>query len=164
MKAPIEPSDIKAGDTIERHWRVTVTTMPVARVKGSLAYSPEDYCMGLDTTDGESFYLLDRPTPPVELPEVATWGWLTYRDTDYPSANPTVELGEWKSRRDRVTVLDVHGSTSVPSAWVTAFTPATAIPTEALDELRHRHETRHLLIGDLNAFFAAVDKANGATS
>lgn len=150
MKEPIALADIKAGDLI--------------RVEQELDKAHEFRAARDQERNGwGDYYLLDRPKPAVELPTEPTLGWLTYRDTDYPSANPTIELGEWKARADRATVLDVHGLTSVPLAWAIAFTPAAAVPTAALDELREYINGLDFpntpACRRIDKFLAAVDEA-----
>lgn len=158
VKRPIEPSEIRKGDLI----RFERLSEGVERAV-EFVYENDNYRSSLASG---TYYLLDRPAPAVELPTEPTWGWLTYRDTDFPSANPTVEYGEWKARHDRATALDVHGSTSVPLQWVTAFTPATAVPTEALARLERAMDNWRMdasygsMATDVSHFLAAVDEAS----
>lgn len=161
MKRPIAVADVLPGDTVERHWLGTVLSMPVARVSNGLLYSPEDYCLGVG--DDADLYLLDRPTPPVELPTEPT---LAYVSGDWSGPS---RLAVWLVERDSTSTwlrpVDNEGDTDrTVGAAVTSFTPATAVPTEALNRLRHQYVTRGMLIGDVKAFLADVAEANGGAS
>jgi hypothetical protein len=124
MKRPIEPSEIRTGDLIRREigdsaqeWRVGATWKAPWRPHGT-------------------YYLLDRPTPPVELPKEPTLGWAT-----------------WGSEGNILAVWDLYGPADTSAgelravdscgcraggdpSKVTAFTQAVAVPKSALDELR----------------------------
>lgn len=172
MKEPIEPSEIRAGDTIERHWLGTVTKMPIARITqhDTHAYSPEGYCMGLAQENGALFFLIDRPKPAVELPTEPTLGWLDFTASNGGQAHA---LATW-----RVATVGMDGSTHAVNEWghmvsdidekVTAFTPATAAPTDALEDLRAvvgraNRRGQDVTARTVTAFLAAVDEANGRT-
>lgn len=163
-KTPIDPSEIRAGDTIERHWMGTVMTMPVARLsaKGGLAYSPEGYCVGLTTEDGEKFFLLDRPVPPVSLPTEPTLGWLTWYAGEESSglgAHRTL-LGIYH-RMGNGDITDEAAAGAWGAQDVIAFTRATAVPIEALDRLRSDVADWPPMSPNsvLGRFLAAVDEA-----
>lgn len=158
MKTPIKPSEIRKGDLIRIEW--TRSQCGSSRALEYVALSDK---MGmrrkLDSLEWHeaSHYLLDRPTPVVDLPSEPTLGWLTYDSGDQGGST----LGHWYRFNSHIAHDNCAGSYS--HEYITAFTPATAVPTEALNELRktattHNGADCHLHTG-LSRFLAAIDKA-----
>ena len=162
MKRPIEVADIRAGDLIRwegecdsaREWRSASNATPWS-------------------TEAGQHYLLDRPEPAVELPTVPTLGWVTVSHDGFQH-NPAVAfVGPWQSGSDGMlaggyeTGCRTLSGTFSGSEFITAFTPATAVPTEALDALRADGLTDGCCVGchlhaAVRTFLAAVDAANRA--
>jgi hypothetical protein len=155
MKEPIDSDLLRVGDLVRwesavsddaREWRVT---------------EPDSVQM----TPRGLWFLLDRPTPAVDLPTEPTLGWASGR-TEY-GVEVSNLFGSWAQPTDLLnrtghTYADDHGLVHLKAREVTAFTPATAVPTEALDRLRAEHS--HDQPGacpDVIDFLAAVDAANG---
>lgn len=147
----IQPWEIRVGDLIrcEAHAGTTIGDSLTAsewRADGT----EEAKAMGGTST----YYLLDRPKPAVVLPTTQTLGWI---ETIYD----TRILQFWSD-------VNRCAETSNGARWnlekeVTAFTPATAIPTEALDLLRYRLKTGAVAQSGTRAvkdFLAAVDNAS----
>lgn len=148
MKTPINPLHIRRHDLI--------------RVEQEAEKAHEYRATENAQRDGWGHYfLLERPaTPPLELPSVPTLGWA--------SANFDTRL--------IATTGDGHGGTDindggyVDSKYITAFTPAVAVPASALDELRlyvtGLDDLPILRSAERAAarFLAAVDAANGDAS
>lgn len=113
-------------------------------------------------------FLLDRPTPPVELPAAPTLGWV--------STDDGAELDIWQLHPDDriacVSLPEAPGIDGTLADEITAFTAATAVPNESLDALRHymsgfsfTDEYRATPAqARIAAFLAAVDSANGTPS
>lgn len=174
MKQPIQPEDIRKGDLIRAEWSKEADAAYEFR-----AVRDRDTMGVRRGLDGElsgwagadSFYLLDRPTPPVELPGQFVLGWIHHEDER--------TLGAW--RHD----IDVDEGMQ-PAAYgvvgwdlwdkdtyynVTAFTEAVAVPKAALDDLRAVYrkgrygspaEACRLLTQSVVDLLAAVDEANGS--
>jgi hypothetical protein len=155
MRTPIEPCDIRAGDVIRYE-----PTQPadlaavefIAKMDG-YGYMPKAFGQHL---------LLARPKPAVELPTEPALGWLGVTDTGKAnlSLSPGRVLGVFKNRE---TLVDGGPAGSWSHEFVTAFTPATAVPTSALDELRatlHSVKEAGERREDIGDFLAAVDEAN----
>ncbi len=103
------------------------------------------------------------PSPRVNLPTEPTLGWASGK-TEY-GTEVSNAFGSWAQPADLLnrtghTYADGHGLLHLKTRDVTAFTPATAVPTEALDRLREyaANSEHSMLLGD---FLAAVDAANG---
>lgn len=147
MKTLIAPRDIRKGDLIRFEYADGRST---DRAKEYVA-------SGDGVGDGRgpvgTYYLLDRPVPPVDLPTEPTLGWLTL-----PGGRALETV--WTSN-DKASLHRALGG-SVDVANVTAFTPATAVPTAALDELR-KH-TPGWSTASVTTFLAAVDEANGKSA
>jgi hypothetical protein len=164
MKEPIKPEDIRKGDLIRwestssddaREWRVTELD--------SVQMTPRGH-----------WFLLDRPTPAVNLPTEPTLGWASGR-TEY-GVEVSNLFGSWAQPTDLLnrtghTYADDYGLVHLKAREVTAFTRATAVPTEALDRLREVRgyydggcETAassfRLRLG-IRDFLAAIDAVNG---
>lgn len=163
MKEPIKPEDIRKGDLIRWEWRQPLpgieTAIEYTAFRDAGSYSP--------IVDVGQHYLLDRPTPAALLPTEPTLGWV---EQDYPSLVGRRLLGVFAcGENDRLSeqpAMDEfgHRGKKVNQVYrVAAFTPATAVPTEALDEFRRVFEntagslSEQLAAGD--RFLAAVDKA-----
>ena len=167
MSTPIEFKDLRVGMTVECVWspghRVTGV---IAEVDDGVVYSgPLDaHLIGSET---DTFTLLDRPKPAVELPTVPSLGWASF-SVVMPGL-PETELGVWERRtfdngNDTFRSVVAHNVSQAES--VTAFTPATAVPTEALDKLwtLRRTPARSPYLGEyVDAFLAAVAAANGSS-
>lgn len=152
MKRAIEVREIRKGDLIrwEGEHGNTIAHEYRATAAGH-KWSPAD----------GTYFLLDRPTPPVELPKTPQLGWLGVTDDGTFERKPASVLGIWQDRR-----YSINGGVS--GTWshefVTAFEPATAVPTEALDDLRRYRASlarsgltrtpRHI-----DAFLAAIEAA-----
>lgn len=151
-RTPIEPSEIRKGDLIRCEW-------------------PDDNSREYRASrDGDNniyggtsrFFLLDRPTPAIELPVQPSLGWLTWRDG--MAVSDATELGLWRTFHSPTTIA--CGDTSVPQSIVTAFTPATAVPTEALTRLRNQKGRDGLGATTTQAladFLTAVDRESWAS-
>ena len=150
MKQPIALADIRIGDLI--------------RVEQELDKAHEFRA----TRDAErqgwgDYYLLDRPKPAAKLPTEPTLGWLGYDWSK--TADRANRLGTW-----HIMHSDMDGATHAQNEWGVnvvdidtrnpTFVAATAVPTAALDEFRHKRETRTLINLDVDKFFTAVDEAN----
>jgi hypothetical protein len=99
-------------------------------------------------------YLLDRPTPPVQLPTEPTLGWL---ENVYGARI----LRRWFRGEGVAEAFD--GDRWNFTKEVIAFTPAVAVPKAALDELQANHDCSgplSCLRGHVDDFLAAVDEAN----
>lgn len=143
-RTPIDPADIKAGDLIR--WE---RDFPGAGYNALEVVASRD---GQNISPYGQHYLLDRPKPPVGLPTEPTLGWAEYRGHRYLEV---WERNEAPGMSDRVvTACTGFGP-------ITAFTPATAVPTAALNELRRR-VTCYGEGSPTSEFLAAVDEANGA--
>lgn len=155
MKRPIKARDIIKGDLIRKEYGCEIVNGETA-----LEYRATSDAHGKGGP-GQHF-LLDRPEPAVELPTEPTLGWATYRIDDHGEATRLgVTFNAGSSMR--LTNWDI----SVPASRVTAFTPATAVSTEALDRLRvdlFGDPSHGQLISAVARFLTAVDSANGATS
>lgn len=147
VKRPIKPSEIRKGDLVRFE-------------SGLNEYASEWRAEGalLQRRASGTYFLLDRPEPAVELPTEPTLGWVAFEDGyHWCGLVSDIEPGdrEFEGRR-----LDTgYYSERWHATKVTAFTPATAVPTAALDELRRRAQ----VYGDgspTSDFLAAVDKAN----
>jgi len=160
VKEPIDRGLIRRGDRIRVEYTKSENGSPRA-----IEYVAEHDRMGMrnrmNGTErlGAAYFLLDRPKPPVELPTQPTLGWLSAEDEDGKGGT---FLATWQKRPDLVLQCRVAG------AWgkecVTAFVPATAVPTEALEKLRERHEGGEespvAKCGWVSDFLLAVDRAN----
>lgn len=161
MKTPIEPNEIRKGDHLR--WEDESDDLTPGRVLVVEYRASHDEHSQF--RDGQHF-LLDRPEPAVALPTEPTLGWASNRHgpklgaAGHPGYSPTL-------RNDPGHHVRYVGGGFDPHSLIEAFTPATAVPTEALEKLResvvewspitpHGHA--------INDFLAAVDHANGAKS
>lgn len=146
MKQPIKPEDIRKGDLIR-----------VER-DGDNASEYRAY-MNSQTSGWGRYYLLDRPTPPVELPEQGLHlGWLTH------DGHTDLLMFNFWANRSRIEDAS-YGSITRES--VEGWVPAVAVPKSALDEWRAFHNPRgakHDRGCRGCRFLAAVDEANGGDS
>lgn len=159
MKEPIKPEDIREGDLIRRE--PTPTGGSSLRAVEYVAVR-DGYTHGLrDSSDTDIFFLLDRPTPAVDLPTSPSLGTLVWREES--AVRDAMETALWglTRRGDRVE----SESSSVPVRLVTQFIPIltheadeVAVPKAALDELRAAEIHAWVAIA---TFIAAVDAANG---
>jgi hypothetical protein len=163
-KTPIDPKDIREGDRI----RIEAAE---GRTFGDGLTASEFIAREFDNPAEFSYlryYLLDRPKPPVDLPSEPTLGWVT-------SVGGEVALSTWRPDFVQggaiVATVDVRDSRAFCTGMkkyvdhITAFTPATAVPTEALDELRREHHdnvTFSSRYDSVKRFLTAVDKAANA--
>jgi hypothetical protein len=149
-RTPIEFRDIRAGDLIRSE-----TTDDVALGDNLLAteWRADAETKYRAPASGVAFFLLDRPEQPL-LDDEWRLGWIHCE-------NPENTLGFWRMPDAGVEGRDDLGRTRIPRR-PTGFTPATAVPTDALDELRRRRRA-----GQFNClsgqpvldFLDAVDKA-----
>ena len=145
MKRPIEPADIRAGDLIRCEWKESDAAEEWR--------SPVDAGSTWDPANVDHF-LLDRPSPPVELPTEPTLGWL---ENVYGARI----LKHWFRGEGVAEAFD--GDRWNFTKEVIAFTPAVAVPKAALDELQANHDCSgplSCLRGHVDDFLAAVDEAN----
>jgi len=143
----IDGSDVRKGDTIRREYAHSFDN----RRAIEFVIESDGVCIG----NGDALYLIHRPTPAVVLPTEATLGILTFSDG-------VKRVGEVRAQNSRQTWLSGRWS----SDWgeVTAFTLATVVPTDALNELQRRAKVGQFacLLGQpVLTFLAAVDAANG---
>lgn len=153
MKTPIEPSDIRAGDLVrEEYAEAWLTDHGTERFAVEYRATHDRHTLALSHVSGH--FLLDRPKPDVELPTVTTLGWAV------GVADPTPLLAVWLLQR--ADTLYSMRAPDLAAEKVTSFTPATAVPTEALNAVRHeaRCSSDFHTREKLTAFLAAVDKAN----
>ena len=147
MKRPIEPADIRAGDLIRCEWPDDSASEWRSKTSGPAGWN----------ADRVSYFLLDRPSPPVELPTEPTLGWLTVENTE-----PMLDV--WRADRQNNPGYDDFGDwaaghvTAHRRESVTAFRPAVAVPKAALDKLRKAEN----VVRGVNDFLAAVDEATRA--
>lgn len=145
-RQPIDPADIKPGDLIrwESAFPETATLATEFRAGSS----------GKGYRAAGTYYLLDRPAPAVDLPMEPTLGWANGR------------IGIWQPGGEDDYLWDCHQDAN----GVTAFTPATAVPTSALEKLRghlefwRRNSTAGSLASEVAEFLNAAVAANGAAS
>lgn len=146
MKRPIEPADIRKGDLIRWEQEPSLVSEYAIEYRAT-----ED---GYFQSVTGQHYLLDRPTPPVELPTEPTLGWL---ENVYGARI----LKHWFRGEGVAEAFD--GDRWNFTKEVIAFTPAVAVPKAALDELQANHDCSgplSCLRGHVDDFLAAVDEAN----
>ena len=160
MKRPIEPADIRAGDLIRCEWKESDAAEEWR--------SPVDAGSTWDPAKVDHF-LLDRPTPPVELPTEPTYGvleWTAGPNTANPGESRRVAAtwklspyvsGYYRPEGRPTQIHAVDFGMYIPLGRVTAFTPAVAVPMAALNKLRKAEN-----VVRVNDFLAAVDEANRA--
>lgn len=158
MKEPIEPSEIRAGDLIrEEYAEPWHTDGGIPRLATEYTATPE--LKTLCRRKASGYFLLDRPKPAVVLPTEPTLGWLTRRCPGFfgrvNTSLETVWLSDDKSQVNRAGLIE-----TIPVERVGAFTPATVVPSEALEKLR----ANPLPQRDITVFLAAVDAANEVQS
>jgi hypothetical protein len=143
MKRPIEPADIRAGDLIRCEWPDDSASEWRSKTSGPAGWN----------ADRVSYFLLDRPTPPVDLPtESLTWGTLVADRVQYEGLfqrESSVILHVGTGRRDEP---------RIPIESVTTWAPHVAVPRAALDKLRKAEN----VVRGVNDFLAAVDEATRA--
>jgi hypothetical protein len=157
MKTPIEPSEIRKGDLIRAEF-------------GNR--DAREYVAGRDAHHlGVTYrhYLLDRPKPAVELPTEPTLGWVHFSE----GAKGWLGFVDDQGGSDglfNATTERGYASNCFIASRVTAFIPATAVPTEHWTALVAEHDQFHAdreFCSDdqpVCALVAAVDKANGGAS
>ena len=163
MKRPIEASEIRKGDLIRLEFDADEAATEYRAVKdregmAQGVYGPTTYIAGASRR-----YLLDRPEPAVELPPEPTLGWLSG-----PEISPLLDMWHEEIVTDRGPTAgryvagEITGTFALDSE-VTAFTPATAVPTDALDELRGFlvHSATGKSLDQIRDFLTCVRAANG---
>ncbi len=154
-RTPIEPSEIRKGDLIRCEWP---DEWPDEVPDEHQACRALEYVAPRDNypwTPDATHFLLDRPAPAVELPTEPTLGWV-----DHAELSP--QFGAWVRRGE---TLYAMRQSDFAASDVTAFTPATAVPTEALNMLRAGCFMTVSEAAEVIAhFLAAVDRANGTAS
>jgi hypothetical protein len=147
MKRPIEPADIRKGDLIRWEQEPSLISEYAIEYRAT-----ED---GYFQSVTGQHYLLDRPSPPVELPTEPTLGWL---ENVYGARI----LKHWFRGEGVAEAFD--GDRWNFTKEVIAFTPAVGVPKVALDELRGALlvylPTAEDVISEVADFLAAVDEAN----
>lgn len=151
---PIQPSEIRKGDLIRRE---LAPGHPAGYKSIEFVASSG---LRLDDDEPDRFYLLDRPTPPVELPRGSHFGTLTWVNADGNSGGTLT--AEWLIDANYAEALNFG---RIDLARVRSFDRMTAVPTEAVDALRwsmgRGPDVAHEAAVD---FLAAVDEANGDAS
>jgi len=108
--------------------------------------------------------------PAVVLPTVPTLGWVSASHDGFQH-NPAVAfVGPWQQSGPDGMLAGVYeagyrmlSGTFSGSEFITAFTPATAVPTAALDALRAEHgDDQPGACIEVIGFLADVDAANRA--
>ena len=146
----IDGADVRKGDTIRREYTAHRNHLK------AVEFVADGDCHDND----DVLYLLDRPTPAVELPTVPALGWVEHEEIK-------ARFGSWVA--SGATLYAVR-QMDFDAASVTAFTPATAVPTDALDELRVAldeaermggYASGMILRGATRTLLVAIDAANG---
>ena len=157
----IKGADVRNGDTIRREYAAPTGSLRAVEFVANVAIPG----------DGDALFLLDRPVPAVELPTVPTLGWVTVSHGGFQH-NPAVAfVGPWQSGPHGMLAGKYEAGyrtlsgTFSGSEFITAFIPATAVPTNALNVLRK--EMKRCLsfnheMSSIEIFLAAVDAANRA--
>jgi hypothetical protein len=147
-KTPIKPEDIRKGDLIRFEY---------ANIPGKAS---EYIAMGdeIPTYNAGHHFLLDRPKPTVDLPTKPTLGFIS------SGTVPTSTVGMWWVDPNDPSFVIRDGSFRLADD-ITAFVPATAVPAEALDELRAVASGRRgcpdvAAPGAITTFLAAVDEVS----
>ncbi len=160
MKRPIEPADIRKGDLIRWEQEPSLVSEYAIEYRAT-----ED---GYFQSVTGQHYLLDRPTPPVELPTEPTYGvleWTAGPNTANPGESRRVAAtwklspyvsGYYRPEGRPTQIHAVDFGMYIPLGRVTAFTPAVAVPMAALNKLRKAEN----VVRGVNDFLAAVDEAN----
>jgi hypothetical protein len=153
-RSPIEPGDILKGDLIRNEWDDgTALEFRAKRDGDAIGVLARGDGLLSFIAGSSRHFLLDRPERPL-LDDEWRLGWIHCE-------NPENALGFWRMPDSGVEGRDDLGRVRIPRR-PTGFTPATAVPTEALDELRRRRRA-----GQFNClsgqpvldFLDAVDKA-----
>ena len=157
MKIKTDTKDILKGDKIR--WENDEAPV-IKALEFTAPYDGYFY-----PSEGTHYRTSERPL--VVMPTEPTWGWATWlpgrRDSLAPVAKGgTAVFGEWcvmDSATGRMGFKTrAMGFWSIPARRITAFVPATAVPTEALDYLRAQWRG---VSGTVAVFIADVDAANG---
>jgi hypothetical protein len=159
-KTPIDPKDIRKGDLIRNEWADGTAFEFRAKHNGDNLGAEwrgggrASFLMG-----ATAHYLLDRPKPPVALPTKPTLAWVD------DGRGRALAYWDGSAYADEVTQEEL--ARTFLRAKITDFTPATAVPTEALNKFREVVERPHAMPlanweGELvaHAFLSAVDEAN----
>jgi hypothetical protein len=154
MKRAIEVSEIRKGDLIR--WEGP----------GDEAHEWREDSIESPYNGHGQHYLLDRPEPVVELPTEPTLGWLTASQCVGTALVPVgvPVLDKWSAPMGNASSIRRNGDTcGIAQEWVTAFEPATIVPTEALDVLRLQvvsgHGSYAATFYATRAFLREIDKA-----
>lgn len=160
----IDPAEIRRGDTIRCEYASTART----------GFDAVEYVATKDGTGKSTvvatYYLIDRPTPPIELPTKPTLGWARVE-------NGVRAVGIWSTYThrynlsDQETVYLINPEREFAVSDVVEFIPGTLVPTSALDALRKAERITQTTKGDdtkrnyqrkdaILAFLADVDSAN----
>jgi len=154
-KTPIKPGDIRKDDLIR--WEADANYGGQNRAIEYRACKDGD-----QTFAAGQYYLLDRPTPAVELPTEPTLGWVAWEERGFFGGARRRAFGTWRADSDVVRDLDQHGR-AVRADSVTAFTPAIAVPRDAYEALASTSTSDlDALRRAVHAFLDATDKANGS--
>lgn len=155
MKRPIDAGDIRKGDVVRAEFRDVDSLLAGVTAR---EYKAGHDCDGGDRNDRVvDYFLLDRPAYAlVRIPEKPGLGWL--------AAHGHRELAVWRRGRE-----GLEGTPTMifrDPIGITEWTPATAVPTVALGELRVAWGSSGFFRPDaveaIRKFLAAVDEANQA--
>lgn len=157
MKRPIEPSEIRKGDLIRCEALDADGFGPDHILASEFRAEDRFYKPVLSSV---RYYLLDRPVPAVVLPAEPTLGWVGHSVRPAPGIPPSI-LAYW--HQDETGWFNSHDGRGFTRENITAFVPATAVPTDALDKLRGHSVLDGYgdLMDRVGDFLAAVDEANG---
>ena len=139
-------AEIQVGYTV-RSTRNGVTREGVVEAIGPRSAHTQWPVVEIANIEDDSIEIVDRPKPAVTLPTVPTLGWI--------SCGATAHLGHVRLDLNMRGVL-LDGLYYGAASTITAFTPATVIPTKALDELRAWEWLDEATL----TFLAAVDNAS----
>lgn len=154
MREPIKPEDIRVGDLV----RLECSEPVMGGVTAYEYVAVSDGQAGGAILDGEVF-LLDRPTPAVDLPVMPTLGWLRTKGHESRLAH-WFTLGHGPRRLMKADRPLADRLADDTLGWAEAV----AVPREALDDLRHGADCSgptSCAVGHMRTFLAAVDAANG---
>ncbi|MFI5426099.1 hypothetical protein [Aeromicrobium sp. UC242_57] len=158
-RTPIAYDRIQVGDTVEAESNGMTTRFAIRRVDGNRVYADTDDAFLY--ADLNAWFLINRPTLPVTLPTEPTLGWVTC--APLITGPPQRHLGVTFDAGSCVRLA--RCDSTIKADRVTAFTPASAVPTEALGELRKYRdsldpEPMTPAVRRIDKFLTAVTEAN----
>lgn len=159
-RTPINEPDIRKGDTLDFEWDEPHP------INGFSFLTLVARCDRQWPLDAARAFLINRPTPPVDLPTEESLGRLTWYAGE-ESSGLGVErsrVGLFQPCRDGLTDNEMLGC--FPASRIVSWEPMTAVLTSALDALRDYR--KHLdipgktpAIRRIDTFLADVDRAGG---